>query len=314
MNIPLVSIQCFTYNHEAYIRQCLEGFVMQKTNFLFEAIIHDDASTDKTADVIREYAANYPNIIKPIFEKENQYSKQDGSLQKIMDSHCTGKYLAFCEGDDYWTDPFKLQKQVDYMEDHPGCGMTYTDVRKYIQDANEYQNSWCMQSTFENMLLGNKVCTLSVCIKKDLYDNYLKDIMPYRKDWKMGDYPLWLYAFANTNPYYLSEITGVYRVLSNSASHFGSFSHRESFVISSLNMVLYFAEKYNHVYMFPEIAKYFVDICLNSAYKYNQSPSAGLYSILRKYGVKDVKIYVKNLLYGTAFTRNVIKSYRSVLK
>ena len=116
-NRPLmVSIWCITYNHEPYIRQCLDGFVMQKTNFRFEAIVHDDASTDGTAAIVREYAEKYPDIIKPIFETENQYSKGDGSLDRIFQETCKGKYTALFEGDDYWIDPLKLQKQVDFLE------------------------------------------------------------------------------------------------------------------------------------------------------------------------------------------------------
>lgn len=123
-NQPLmVTIQCITYNHESFIRECLEGFVMQKTNFRFEAVVHDDASTDGTANIIREYAQKYPNIIKPIFEVENQYSKNDGSLGKIMNEHTHGKYVAICEGDDCWIDPYKLQKQVDLLERYPDCSM-----------------------------------------------------------------------------------------------------------------------------------------------------------------------------------------------
>lgn len=116
----LVSIRCLAYNHEKYIRETLEGFVMQKTNFRFEAIVHDDASVDGTAEIVREYAEKYPDIIKPIYEIENQYSKKDGSLSRIMHEACKGKYIAMCEGDDYWTDPYKLQKQVDFLETHPG--------------------------------------------------------------------------------------------------------------------------------------------------------------------------------------------------
>ena len=134
---PLVTIRCITYNHEPYIRQCLEGFVMQKTNFLFEAIVHDDASTDGTAAIIREYAEKYPDIIKPIYETENQYSKRNGSLTRIMDAHMRGKYIAICEGDDYWIDPLKLQKQVDFMEGHPECGLCYTKMRNYYQKTRK---------------------------------------------------------------------------------------------------------------------------------------------------------------------------------
>ena len=110
---PLVSIHCLTFNQAPYIRQCLDGFVMQKTNFPFEAIVHDDASTDGTAEIIQEYAEKYPNIIKPILEKENQYTKIGFSgIEKLMAEKEQGKYIAICEGDDYWTDPQKLQNQI----------------------------------------------------------------------------------------------------------------------------------------------------------------------------------------------------------
>ena len=99
----LVAIKCLVFNHEPYLRDCLEGFAMQQTDFQFVAIVHDDASTDHSADIIREYAAKYPDIILPIYETENQYSKQDGSLGRIMNAaiDATGaKYIALCEGDD----------------------------------------------------------------------------------------------------------------------------------------------------------------------------------------------------------------------
>ena len=130
----MVTIRCLVYNHEPYIRQCLEGFVMQKTNFRFEAIVHDDASTDGTAAIIKEYAEKYPDIIKPIFETENQYSKRDGSIKRIMNAHTHGKYIAYCEGDDYWTDPYKLQKQVDFLETHPEYGLCHTAFKDSLSN------------------------------------------------------------------------------------------------------------------------------------------------------------------------------------
>ena len=120
-----VTVRCITYNQNDYIRQCLDGFVMQRTNFRFEAIVHDDASTDGTDEIVREYAEKYPDIVKPIFETENQYSKHDGSLGRIMNAHTRGQYVAFCEGDDYWTDPLKLQKQADFLDANPQCSLTY---------------------------------------------------------------------------------------------------------------------------------------------------------------------------------------------
>lgn len=132
----MVSIRCLTYNHEKYIRQTLDGFVMQKTNFRFEAVVHDDASTDGTAEIIREYAEKYPDIIKPIYETENQYSKHDGSLQNLMNAACKGKYTAWCEGDDWWSDPLKLQKQYDVMEAHPECSICVHKVACTNEDGS----------------------------------------------------------------------------------------------------------------------------------------------------------------------------------
>ena len=137
---PILTIRCLVYNHEPFLRQCLDGFVMQQTNFPFEAIVHDDASTDGSAAIIREYAEKYPDIIKPIYETENQYSKHDGSIGRIMDAaiHPNSKYIAFCEGDDYWTDPHKLQLQVDFLERHPDYVICSHDVIYYHEDTHKF--------------------------------------------------------------------------------------------------------------------------------------------------------------------------------
>lgn len=116
---PLVSISTITFNHAPYIRQCLDGFLMQKTDFEFEVLIHDDASTDGTEEIIREYEAKYPDIIKPLYEKENQWVKGRRGSAVFNFPRAKGKYIAMCEGDDYWTDPLKLQKQVDILESNP---------------------------------------------------------------------------------------------------------------------------------------------------------------------------------------------------
>ena len=134
---PLVVVRCITYNHVAYIRDALESFVAQQTEFPFIVIVHDDASTDGTQEIIKEYADKYPNIIKPIFEEENQYNKGNGEFGNIVDTACrvTGaKYIAVCEGDDYWIDPLKLQIQVNYLESHPQ--ILYTCHRYLEQDSD----------------------------------------------------------------------------------------------------------------------------------------------------------------------------------
>ena len=137
---PLVSISCITYNHAPYIRQCLDGFLMQKTTFPFEILIHDDASTDNTADIIREYERKYPDIIKPIYQKENQYSKGIPISATFNWPRAMGKYIALCEGDDYWIDPLKLQKQIDVLEKDPACSLCFHNaIIKNFQNNTEIE-------------------------------------------------------------------------------------------------------------------------------------------------------------------------------
>ena len=126
--IPRVSICCLAFNHEPFIRDTLEGFLDQRTTFPVEILIHDDASTDQTADIIRHYTNQYPHLIKPIFQTVNKYSAGI-KVDSYNTDRAAGKYLAFCEGDDYWTDPLKLQKQYRFLEehgDHVACFGNYT--------------------------------------------------------------------------------------------------------------------------------------------------------------------------------------------
>lgn len=128
MNRPLVSICCVTYNHAPFIRQCLDGFLMQQ-GVDYEILIHDDCSTDGTTEIIRGYAAKYPDIIKPLYEEENQFCKPGRESMDFYNyRRAKGKYIACCEGDDYWTDPLKLQKQVDFMEAHPEYSVCFHGV------------------------------------------------------------------------------------------------------------------------------------------------------------------------------------------
>lgn len=134
----LVSITCNTFNHGSYIADALEGFVSQKTNFEYEILVYDDASTDNTASIIRQYEAKYPHLIKPIYQTVNQYSQglRPGHQNR---QRATGKYVAICEGDDYWIDPLKLQKQVDYMEAHPNCTFCFTNG--YVAYGSQLETS-----------------------------------------------------------------------------------------------------------------------------------------------------------------------------
>lgn len=221
----LVSIRCTVYNHEPYLRKCLDGFVMQKTNFGFEAIVHDDASTDKSAAIIREYAEKYPNIIKPIYETENQYSKHDGSLTRIMDDAMSksSRYIAFCEGDDYWTDPTKLQKQFDALESHPECTICFCKVDVV---SSKGEKLWTMPV---HSKIESGVFSLSEFIKEEFGDmryNYqtscffcrasllsgYREIMKNEfKDFPYGEMPIKLYCLMNGNGYFIPNIMSCYR-------------------------------------------------------------------------------------------------------
>lgn len=156
---PIVSIRCLVYNHEPYLRQCLDGFVKQKTTFPYEAIVHDDASTDGSAAIIREYADKYPDIIKPIYETENQWGK--GTTRKNMDAaiHPNTKYIAMCEGDDYWTDPHKLQLQVDFLESHQDYYMTCHAFKYYMQDEEKFVDHDFVEGLPMEEFEGHEYCT-----------------------------------------------------------------------------------------------------------------------------------------------------------
>lgn len=135
-----VSVITLAYNHEQYIGECINGIVSQQTNFKFELLINDDASTDNTANIIREYVNLYLHIIKPIYQSENQYSKKIPIGKTYLYPLAKGKYIALCEGDDYWIDPLKLQKQVDFMEAHPDYTMCCTNAVIQTSEGNE---EWC---------------------------------------------------------------------------------------------------------------------------------------------------------------------------
>ncbi len=213
---PLVVIRCITYNHEPYIRDALEGFVMQKTNFPFVAIVHDDASTDGTANIIREYAEKYPDIIKPIYETENRYSKKDGSLNRIMNKACeeTGAgYVAYCEGDDYWTDSNKLQMQVDFLETHPDYSMCFHRVNVMNEDTKSIDTECsCVQCRdYEHDELQKRmiVPTCSAVLRADCLFS-----LPQDNDFIVGDNVLWATCRCMGKVRGFCDVLGVYRRIS----------------------------------------------------------------------------------------------------
>lgn len=172
MNSPLVSICCLTYNHRPFIEKCLESFLMQKTTFPVEILIHDDCSTDGTDDVIREYAKKYPELIYPLFEEENQYSKPGRESMDFFNyRRAHGKYIAYCEGDDYWIDPLKLQKQVDFMEANQEYSVTFHRCKHYCVEDGMWSEDNCGE-LFVSHKKGAKIEGVDIDIPTFLLGNW----------------------------------------------------------------------------------------------------------------------------------------------
>ena len=210
----MVSISCITYNHENYIANAIESFLMQKTDFPYEILIHDDASTDRTPEIIKQYESKYPDLIKPTYQTENQYSKGVETWNFNME-RAKGKYIAACEGDDYWTDPYKLQKQVDYMEKHPECSMC-------VHAAYRVSPEKTKMKSHVRPNRGNKVFTVEEVIEGGgglfatnsiLYPAvFCKNIPDFYKNAPVGDYPLAIYLALQGTVYYIDEFMSAYRV------------------------------------------------------------------------------------------------------
>lgn len=251
---PLVSICTLTYNHAPYLKEFFNGILCQKTDFPFELIINDDCSNDGTQEILREYECKHPDIIKVIYHSENLYSKGERDmLIKYCYPRCKGKYVAYCESDDFWTDPYKLQKQVDYLESHEDCVLVHTDMD--VQDASSGElvmyGKWKKLKNFNQIgkdfakklipyILQGKysVSTLTVCARlaavKEVCEQY-----DFEHDDKliMGDTPLWVALASKGKFHYIPDVTSVYRVLSESASHSNNYDRVFAFYKSCLYMV-----------------------------------------------------------------------------
>lgn len=244
-NLPLVSISCITYNHADYIRHCLDGFLMQKTSFLYEIVIHDDASADGTADIIREYEIKYPDIIKPIYQKENQYSKGIKISQTYNFPRVQGKYIAFCEGDDYWIDPNKLQMQVEFLENNPEYGMCCHNAYKYNGKSFKLFNKKHINfRDLKNIVLKWHIPTASIVLRKEL----LGQLMPSKKNYRQGDILIHMAAYHYGKIKYIDIPMCVYRTGVNGSATMNSIKDPIGFLNANLQMWNDFDRYYNNLY------------------------------------------------------------------
>ncbi len=251
-----LSISCITYNHENYIRDTIDSFLMQKVDFPMEILIHDDASTDNTTKVIEKYEQEYSDIIKPIYQLENQYSK-GVDVSKLNSERSRGKYIAICEGDDYWTDPFKLQKQIDYLETHPECSLVVHDARIMDTKTGKLMDSFrpsirSKSFSVEEIILGGGGLfpTNSMVFRS----KYYKKLPNFYKDALIKDYPLTIYLALLGDVYYIDEPMSAYRYLVP-----GSWTARMSNNIENI------------IEHFDEISNMLNEIDIYSEYKYSDT-------------------------------------------
>lgn len=250
-----VSIICTTYNHEPYIRQTLQGFVMQQCNFAFEIVVHDDASTDRTADIIREYEVKYPQLFRTILQTENQYSKGVDIWGNLFTDPRCAEYIAICEGDDYWIDPLKLQKQVDFLEAHEEYGFCHTECDVFYQKQKLWKRNYNAIKKLDNNkiypsdLLLEKILegryfikTASVLLRKELLCEAFSILR--QEKFKMGDTPLWSVLSQLTKFYYFEESMIVYRRVTNSASNQKNVEKYLYFKLCGAEMRMFFKNNY----------------------------------------------------------------------
>jgi glycosyltransferase involved in cell wall biosynthesis len=272
MSEPLVSVKMITYNHAPYIAQAIEGVLMQKTSFRFELVIGEDCSTDGTREIVFDYKKRYPEIIRVITSEKNVGARKN-SLR--TDEACKGKYIALCEGDDYWLRVDKLQMQVDYLEEHEEVGLVHseinlinlfqgTTINRYHESKNAVNVEQEVSDLSYEILLGRYlVRTCTVCMRKDLSQK-IKDGNPeiFRTErFILGDTPFWLEMSKITGFHYIDETLAAYRKHKGGVSGLEDSFKYVNFEISVLDMLVYYIEKFQ--YADKVLAKY-LDIKTNN--------------------------------------------------
>ena len=249
-----VSVICNTYNHENYIEDAIKSFLMQKTNFKFEVLIHDDASTDRTADIIRKYEKRYPDIIKGIYQTENQYSKGKKITKEFQVPRAKGKYIALCEGDDYWIDSNKLQIQYDTLEAHPQIDIcAHNNITIHARTCEMVDKKYVTKvseriASVEEVILGEGgfVATNSLFFRKSVYENEL----PFRKVMAY-DYTLQIMGALRGGMICLPNFMSAYRfaVPNSYTDRFRKGNKKEvSFISRRQEMLLQLDKDTNYIY------------------------------------------------------------------
>lgn len=207
-----VSVICTVYNQADYVEQCLQSLVSQETDFPYEVIVHDDCSTDGTTEIVKRFADEHADKIVLLLESENQYS-QGIDFEKLLAPHVRGKYIALCEGDDWWIDSSKLQKQFDYMEAHPEAAACSHAAKRYIDSRQCYGSDLAPVSeerdlnTDDMIAMGNHIPTNSFFYRFEFF--ITPDVY---KNWGVGDYPESIYLSTCGTFHYDPAVMSAYRV------------------------------------------------------------------------------------------------------
>ncbi len=256
MTEPLVSVNMITYNHAPYIAQAIEGVLRQKTNFPIELVIGEDCSTDGTREIVSEYQKKYPDIIRVVTSDKNVGMRKNAHRTMQASS---GKYIAFCEGDDYWHRPDKLQKQLDYMESHPECGMVFADCDVYYNNSGELQRSVRYSDGYQaplklsiEQILGDEKIrtwpwTCTAMIRRDLGEQVIESDphLHQSERFLLGDVQLFAELATISEVLYIPESLATYRNLDESASNSMDSRKRLLFSISVSELKLYLCNKYS---------------------------------------------------------------------
>lgn len=218
---PEVSVCCTTYNHEKYIADCLDGVLMQETNFPVEIIIHDDASTDSTPSIIKEYQRRFPAVVRLISQTVNQRSLGHKILQLVF-PETRGDFLAICEGDDYWSDAQKLQIQYQHLRESPDVHACFHDCISIQKRDDSWltkgQITWVSDEVrIDDLLDGNPAMTCSAFLRSSAFPE-MPEIF---REFKMGDLPLWILLSLKGRILWIHRNMGVYRLHSS-----GSWSNK----------------------------------------------------------------------------------------
>lgn len=223
MNLPVVSVLAMTYNQENYVEDMLKGFIKQITDFDVEYIIHDDDSTDRTKDILKEYEEKYPGKFRVIYESTNQWSKGIKIFKEILLPLARGKYIAFCEGDDYWVDRHKLQKQKDFLDRNEDCvcvahnALIWYCSTGILCAMDNYDKSRYLEARDIIDRRHPSIATASKMHRKEVL--YVDSL--FLSCGEVGDMPTDFFVFSKGKIYYMDEIMSVYRYESA-----GSWSQR----------------------------------------------------------------------------------------